>query len=108
MSKKISKPLSIAIGAVMVGGLAATGSVSAGINADENPFAMEELRSGYLIAGSHKEGGCGEGKCGEDKKGGEGSCGEDKGGEGSCGEDKGGEGSCGEDKGGEGKCGGSA
>jgi uncharacterized low-complexity protein len=104
MSKKISKPLSIAIGVAMVGGLTAVGSASAGISADENPFAMEELRSGYLMAGSHKEGGCGEGKCGEDKKkDAEGSCGEDKGAEGSCGENKGGE-----DKGGEGKCGGSA
>ena len=89
MSKKISKPLAIAMGAALVGGLAATGAASA----DDNPFAMEELDSGYLMAGGHEEGGCGEGKCGDDKKGSEGSCGEDKGGEGKCGE---------------GKCGGSA
>ncbi len=102
MSKKISTPLTIAIGTALVGGLTAAGSVSAKVAADQNPFGMEELQSGYLVTGAHEEGGCGEGKCGEDKdKGGEGSCGEDKGGEGACGEDKGGEGKCGE-----GKCGG--
>jgi uncharacterized low-complexity protein len=101
MSKKISTPLTIAIGTALVGGLTAAGSVSAKVVADGNPFGMEELQSGYLITGD-KEGSCGEGKCGEDKdKGGEGACGEDK--------DKGGEGACGEDKdkAGEGACGGS-
>ncbi len=93
MSKKISTPLTVAIGTALVGGLTAAGSVSAKVAAD-NPFGMEELRSGYLVTGD-KEGACGEGKCGEDK-GSEGACGEDKGDE-----DKGGEGKCGE-----GKCGG--
>ena len=94
MSKKIiSKPLTIALGTALVGGLTAA-AASAEIATDDNPFAMEELGSSQLIAGAHEEGGCG-----EDKE--EGSCGEDKG-EGSCGEDKG-EGSCGE-----GKCGGAA
>jgi len=92
MSKKISTPLTIAIGTALVGGLTAAGSVSAKVVADGNPFGMEELQSGYRVTGGHEEGGCGEGKCGEDKKDGEGSCGEDKGGD---------------DKGGEGKCGGS-
>lgn len=88
MSKKtISKPLTIAMGTALVGGLAAMGSVSADVTAEADPFAMEELSSGYLIAG--EEGSCGEGKCGADKKDeGEGSCGEgdekDEG-EGSCG-----------------------
>ena len=94
MSKKIiSKPLTIALGSALVGGLTAA-AASADVTADENPFAMEELSTTTLIAGAHEEGGCGEGKCGEDKDGGEGSCGEGK--------DEG-EGSCGE-----GKCGGSA
>lgn len=62
-------------------------------NAAENPFAMNELSSGYMqLADGHGEGGCGEGSCGEGEGEGEGSCGE-----GSCGEGKGeGEGSCGE------------
>lgn len=93
MSKKIiSKPLTVALGAALVGGLTAA-AANAEVDADENPFAMEEL-SGQLIAGAHSGG---------DDDEGEGSCGE---GEGSCGEDKDkdeGEGSCGE-----GKCGGSA
>ena len=90
MSKKIiSKPLTIALGSALVGGLTAT-AASADVATDENPFAMEEI-STTLIAGAHEEGGCGEDK---DKDGGEGSCGEDK---------EGGEGKCGE-----GKCGGSA
>ena len=93
MSKKISTPLTIAIGTALVGGLTAAGAVSAKVVADGNPFGMQELQSGYRISGGHEEGGCGE------NKGEEGACGEDKGGEGACGEDKG------EDKGGEGKCG---
>ena len=93
MSKKIiSKPLTIALGTALVGGLTAA-AASAEVVADDNPFAMEELDSAQLIAGAHEEGGCG-----EDKEGGD----DDDGGEGSCGEDKG-EGSCGE-----GKCGGAA
>ena len=94
MSKKIiTKPLTIALGSALVGGLAAT-AASADVATDENPFAMEELSSTTLIAGAHEEGGCGEDKDADDKDGGEGSCGEGK--------DEG-EGKCGE-----GKCGGSA
>ena len=94
MSKKIiKKPLTIALGSALVGGLAAT-AASADVTTDENPFAMEDLSTTTLIAGAHEEGGCGEDKDAEDKDGGEGSCGEGK--------DEG-EGKCGE-----GKCGGSA
>jgi uncharacterized low-complexity protein len=96
----ITKPVAAALGVAFVSSLA----VSTSAVADDNPFAMADLDSGYLLADSHEgeEGKCGEGKCGE--KGEEGSCGE-KGEEGSCGE-KGEEGKCGE-KGEEGKCGGS-
>ena len=112
MSKQSTlKPLAAALGAAFVTSLATTPVA----NAAENPFAMSELSSGYMVAGSHmKEGKCGEGKCGEGKCGGdkaaagaktmeEGKCGEGK-----CGGDKAGaeaktmkEGKCGE-----GKCGG--
>ena len=55
MSKKIiSKPLTIALGAALVGGLTAA-AANAEVDADENPFAMEEL-SGQLIAGAHSGG----------------------------------------------------
>ncbi|MGK0498795.1 MAG: putative low-complexity protein [Oceanicoccus sp.] len=89
-------------------------SVAPLASADTNPFAANQLSSGYDLAnfGAHaekadKEGKCGEGKCGEGKKAEkEGSCGEGKAAkEGSCGEGKaekaGKEGKCGE-----GKCGG--
>ena len=96
MSKKFElKPISAAVGAALTASVLALPTA----NADENPFAMTELSSGYVVAGD-AEGSCGEGKCGEGK------CGED---EGSCGEGKCGEGKCGEDdsegKCGEGKCG---
>ena len=82
-----------------------------------NPFASQELSSGYSLAAHEKghEGACGEGKCGGDMKAEEGKCGGDKASkEGKCGEGKGGgdkavkEGSCGEEAkaGHEGKCGG--
>ena len=72
MSKKtVIKPLAIALGATFVTSLAGT-TVA---NAAENPFSMNELSSGYMVAGGHegkcgsgeakgKEGKCGEGKCG--------------------------------------------
>jgi len=84
MSKQ-TKPLSIALGTVLIAGLGTAGAANA---ADEGAdlFSMEELNSGYLTAGGHE------------KKDDEGSCGGD--GEGSCGGDKKGEGKCGE-----GKCG---
>jgi len=110
----ILKPLAAAIGVAFVSSVA----FSSTSFASENPFAMADLESGYMLAGDKgeegtcgedkgEEGKCGEGKCGEDKgeegKCGEGKCGEDKGeegkcGEGKCGEDKGEEGSCGEEK----------
>ena len=110
MSKtSIKKPLVAAIGAAVVGGLTATTAVSA-----ENPFAMQELNSGYMQVAM--EGKCGEGKCGS--KPAEGKCGEGKCGgaekssakssEGKCGEGKcGGAAKSSEGKCGEGKCGGS-
>ena len=77
-----------------------------------NPFASQELSSGYSLAAHEKghEGACGEGKCGGDIKAEEGKCGGDKASkEGKCGGDKAAkEGSCGEEAkaGHEGKCGG--
>ena len=104
MSKKTNlKPLAVALGAAFVTTLATTPVA----NAAENPFAMSELSSGYMVAENmegksdgdkkmDKEGKCGEGKCGGDKKmDEEGKCGEgmsdgdkkmDK--EGKCGGDK--------------------
>lgn len=88
------------------------------VQAASNPFAAQELSSGYSLAAAEKaaEGCCGEGKCGGEMKKaeGEGKCGEGKcGGEAkSDGEGKCGEGKCGgeakgdaEGKCGEGKCG---
>ncbi|MDV5862206.1 hypothetical protein QM298_15135 [Pseudomonas mendocina] len=70
-------------------------------HAASNPFAVQELASGYSLAAAEKaqEGSCGEGKCGGEMKGdAEGKCGEGK-----CGGEKkaDAEGKCGE-----GKCGG--
>jgi uncharacterized low-complexity protein len=98
---KIVKPLTVAMGAALLGTVAMSAYATSA-----NPFNADELGSGYMQVGDEKgkEGSCGEkgkeGSCGE--KGKEGSCGE-KGKEGSCGE-KGKEGSCGE-KGKEGSCG---
>jgi uncharacterized low-complexity protein len=92
--------LTAAIGA---SGIAA-GSLA---HAAGNPFAMQNLNSGYLVAAADdkaKEGKCGEGKCGANKaKAKEGKCGEGK-----CGanKSKAKEGKCGGDKAMEGKCGG--
>ena len=83
MSKQSRKHISIALGAALVTGLGAAGVANAEV--DEDLFAMEELSSGYLIAGAHESKDDGEGKCGEDKKDGEGKCGEGKCGEGKCG-----------------------
>jgi uncharacterized low-complexity protein len=85
--KSTLKPLAVAMGAAFVTSLACTPVA----NAAENPFAMTELTSGYMVADSKMEGKCGgdkkgheEGKCGGDKKGHE----EGKCGEGKCGGDK--------------------
>ena len=76
----IVKPVAAAVGVAFVSSLA----VSSIAVADENPFALQDLDSGYLLAGDKhkdkdKEGKCGEGSCGGDKdkegKCGEGSCG---------------------------------
>ena len=128
----LKKSVSIAIGATFAASLAA----SPVANADENPFGMQNLESGYMQVAEGKcgEGKCGagmmkkvedaEGKCGEGKAKKEGKCGESKGAvktiEGKCGEGKASkEGKCGESKEekedktkkmegkcGEGKCGG--
>ena len=89
------KPLAIALGAAFVTSLAGTPVA----NAAENPFAMSELSSGYMVA-EMAEGKCGEGKCGGDKAKAEGKCGGDKAGaEGKAmGEGKCGEGKCGGEK----------
>lgn len=55
------KPINVAIGAVLVTSALITTSASA----DNNPFQLTDLSSGYMVAG--KEGKCGEGKCGEGK-----------------------------------------
>lgn len=114
MSKKIIKPVSIALGTALVTSLAA-GNLTA--ETHTNPFAMTELSSGYMLAYGDSakkaeqegqaggksemkqdmEGKCGEGKCGsksEMKKNMEGKCGgkkaeqEGKCGEGKCGSKK--------------------
>ncbi|UJB20821.1 MULTISPECIES: HvfA family oxazolone/thioamide-modified RiPP metallophore [Lysobacter] len=121
MSKQIKKPLALALGATLIGGLSLSASA----------FAMSDLSQGYLLGAQQAPPAAekaadakaaadtakhAEGTCGADKKAGkEGSCGADKkaGKEGSCGADKkaGKEGSCGADKKhaegkcGEGKCG---
>ena len=104
--KSTKKPLAIALGAAFITSLAAAPAA----NAAENPFAMSELSSGYMVA-EMAEGKCGEGKmdkegkCGEGKMDKEGKCGEGK-----CGGDKagaeGGDKAKAEGKCGEGKCGG--
>ena len=110
----LKKSVSIAMGATFAAGLAATPLA----NAAENPFGMQNLKSGYMQVA---EGKCGEkmgmkddeGKCGEGKKAAakedEGKCGEGKCGEGKKAPAKDAEGKCGEGKkkDSEGKCGGS-
>lgn len=117
MSKSYVKPLSLALGAALVGGLSLNASAT-------SAFQLGSLGTGYMLAqaaGSqdktmpaesksgtkttkHEEGKCGEGKCGAKRKAHEGHCGGDKpaakGKEGSCGADKAKakEGSCGGDK----------
>lgn len=103
MSKKLQSPLAAAVGAAFLASAAMSANAD---NAGANPFAAEELPSGYNLAmlqdeeGKKKEGKCGEGRCGEDKKK-EGKCGE-----GRCGEGKKEEGKKKEGKCGEGRCGG--
>ena len=91
--------IAITLGAALLG---STFVVQAG----GNPFASQELSSGYSLAAHEKghEGACGEGTCGAEMQQGAG-----KAEEGKCGGDKAKkEGSCGEEAkaGHEGKCGG--
>ena len=79
MANKLMTPLAAAVGAAFVASATLAPLASAG----ENPFAAQELTSGYNLAGKHSEGKCGEGKCGGDKAAKEGKCGEGK-----CGGDK--------------------
>lgn len=81
---------------------AALGTSGAALAADSNPFAMQSLEQGYMLAQSDKagEGKCGEGKCGSNAKqkqqANEGKCGgqkekekeKEKAGEGKCGGQK--------------------
>ncbi len=90
------KTTTIALGAAIATSLTVTGVV----NAEQNPFKMQELSSGYLLAAKGEEGKCGEGKCGEGKCGSPGigthvHTDADKIREGKCGEGKCGEGKCG-------------
>ncbi len=92
MNKKMLTPIAAALGTTFVVSLAASPIAQA----DENPFSMTQLSSGYMQLA--------EGNCGEQKKA-EGSCGENKEGmeeekkaEGNCGEKK-------EEKKAEGSCG---
>ena len=85
MKKSMKNPLSIALGTTFVAAM----SASPVVNADSNPFGMQNLQSGYMQIA---EGKCGEGKCGgkaKEAKCGEGKCGgkakEAKCGEGKCG-----------------------
>jgi hypothetical protein len=111
MTKRVAKPVALAVGAALAGSFAATGLANADTGA--SPFAMTTLSAGYML-------GAGEGNCGGDKGGdkakAEGNCGGDKDAEGNCGGDKDAEGNCGgdkdaeggdeKDKDAEGKCGG--
>lgn len=105
MAKKKFTPLTAAVGAAFL----ASATLAPLASAADNPFASQDLNSGYKLAAKDAEGKCGgekaaEGKCGE-KTDAEGKCGEGKA-EGA--ESKGKEGKCGEGKCGEGKCGGEA
>lgn len=104
------KPLSLAVGAAFATSLA----ISPMASAVENPFAMNQLSSGYKLADNHmgKEANCGankaktakEGNCGGKERVKEGNCGSKvmpKGEEAKCGANK----KAAEEKKKEGKCG---
>ncbi|HUE93042.1 hypothetical protein [Pseudomonas sp.] len=80
-------------------GAALLSSAAFSVQAASNPFAAQELSSGYSLAAGEKsaEGSCGEGKCGGEMKKaeGEGKCGGEAKAEG---EGKCGEGKCGAEK----------
>ena len=62
LKKSNLKPITAAIGTVFV----TSTLIAAPASADQNPFQMTELSSGYMVADGH-EGKCGEGKCGDKK-----------------------------------------
>ncbi len=99
-TKSELKPLVVAVSAALATGAFAISTA----NADENPFQMTELSSGYMVADGH--GGAEEGAAEEDKTE-EGKCGEGKCGGAEADADASGEGKTEEGKCGEGKCGGS-
>ena len=64
MNAKLST-LSLAIGSVFAVSMIAAPAAKAA----DNPFGMQQLSSGYLVADAKaKDGKCGEGKCGAAKK----------------------------------------
>ena len=65
MKKKSLKPIATALGTTFVITLAASPIAQA----SENPFTLNELSSGYMVADA-------EGKCGESKDESEGKCGD--------------------------------
>lgn len=71
MSKKTL--VATAVGSAFVAGIAASPIASAA----ENPFAMQSLDKGYMVAqaGKTSDGKCGQGKCGGAMKSGEAKCG---------------------------------
>lgn len=88
--------LSAAIGTAFVAGLTAAPQIFA----QDNPFEMQSLKSGYQVADNKAK----EAKCGGDKAK-EAKCGGDKAKDGKCGGDKAKDGKCGGDKKKDGKCG---
>jgi uncharacterized low-complexity protein len=74
--KKVLKPVSLAVGSVFVASMAASNIASAD-TANGNPFAMNELHSGYMQVAA--EGNCGASKpMPQEKQQKEGSCGGSK------------------------------
>ena len=89
--------LSLAIGSVFAVTLVAAPAA----NAASNPFGMQQLNSGYLVADAKAaDGKCGEGKCGakKDAKAADGKCGDKKAADGKCGDKKAADGKCGDKK----------
>ena len=62
--------VSMAVGSAFAAGVALVPVA----NAAENPFALQSLDRGYMVASNHAQGKCGAGKCGAGKCG-EGKCG---------------------------------
>ena len=94
MKKKTLNPFVTAIGTTFVVTLAASPIAQAG----DNPFGMNELSNGYMVADA-------EGKCGENKDESEGKCGNKDEMKDESGTKDEGEGKCGGKTESEGKCG---